>query len=116
MFRALLPSLTADATRLLGRAEGVAFLARLETSLLDIVEPLTLVYPSMPMDALVRAALSAPAERPAELRELDRRREIDARGCRRARQIGYVCYADRFAGSLPAVADKLDYLDELGVI
>jgi glycosidase len=29
--------------------------------------------------------------------------------------IGYVCYADRFAGSLPGVRQHLDYLAELGV-
>ena len=29
--------------------------------------------------------------------------------------IGYVCYADRFAGSLPGVREHLDYLAELGV-
>jgi amylosucrase len=115
MFRDLAPSLTADATERLGRADAVAFLARLETSLLDIVEPLEMVYGSVPLDRLVRAVLAAAAERPVELRELDRRREIDAHWYQRARQVGYVCYADRFSGSLRAVADKLDYLDELGV-
>ncbi len=69
-FQALRPSLTADATRLLGHAEAIAFRARLETSMLDI---------------------------------------------QRARQVGYVCHADRFAGSLRAVADNLDYLDKLGI-
>ena len=29
--------------------------------------------------------------------------------------VGYVCYADRFAGSLPGVRRHLDYLTELGV-
>jgi len=29
--------------------------------------------------------------------------------------VGYVCYTDRFAGTLTDVAGKLDYLDELGV-
>jgi amylosucrase len=29
--------------------------------------------------------------------------------------IGYVCYADRSAGSLPGVREHLDYLAELGV-
>ncbi len=30
-------------------------------------------------------------------------------------QIGYVCYADRFAGTLPGVGERVDYLRELGV-
>src|SRR4051794_38789807 len=40
----LLPALAADAETRLGRAEAVAFLARLEASLLDIFEPLHRVY------------------------------------------------------------------------
>jgi amylosucrase len=113
--RSLLPSLTTEATEQLGHAEAVAFLARLETSLPDIFEPLEIVYGSVPLDALIRAALAGAGARPPELRDLDRRREIDAHWYQRARQVGYVCYADRFAGSLPAVAEHLDYLDELGV-
>src|SRR3982750_990656 len=115
VLRELLPTLTADAEQALGRAEAVAFLARLQTNLIDIYEPLDIVYSGDLFGELVRVALRAAAERPAELRELDRRRELDPRWCQRARMIGYVCYADRFAGSLAGVAGKLDYLDELGV-
>ena len=64
---------------------------------------------------LVLDALHAAAARPAELRLLDRRREIDPAWFQRSRMIGYVCYADRFAGSLPGVREHLDYLAELGV-
>ena len=60
-------------------------------------------------------ALEAAAQRPAALRLLDRRREIDPAWFQRSRMIGYVCYADRFAGSLPGVRQHLDYLAELGV-
>jgi amylosucrase len=28
--------------------------------------------------------------------------------------VGYVCYADRFAGTLAGVGGRLDYLGELG--
>jgi amylosucrase len=49
------------------------------------------------------------------LRRLDRRREIDPAWFQRSRMIGYVCYADRFAGSLAGVRQHLDYLVELGV-
>jgi amylosucrase len=113
--RLLRPSLVADAERLLGRAEAVAFLARLQTNLIDIYEPLDILYSGDLLERLVRVALRAAAKRPAELRELDRAREIDRYWYQRARMIGYVCYADRFAGSLAGVADRLDYLDELGV-
>ena len=60
-------------------------------------------------------ALEAAAARPPELRRLDRRREIDPAWFQRSRMIGYVCYADRFAGSLRGVREHLDYLVELGV-
>jgi amylosucrase len=111
----LLPSLSAEAVQRLGRAEAVAFLARLETDLVDIYEPLDIVYGEPLLGRLVRVALNAAAERPAELRELDRKREIDRSWYQRSRMVGYVCYADRFAGKLAAIGDKLDYLDELGV-
>jgi hypothetical protein len=78
--QALLPSLTVDATRLLGHAEAVAFLARLETTLLDVFEPLEIVYGEVPLEGLVRSALAAAAERPAELRDLDRRRRSTGLG------------------------------------
>ena len=60
-------------------------------------------------------ALDAAARRPQTQRLLDRRREIDPAWFQRSRMIGYVCYADRFARSLPGVRQHLDYLAELGV-
>jgi amylosucrase len=113
--RQLLPSLTTEAVQRLGRAEAVAFLARLETTLLDIFEPLDTVYGEPLLGRLVRVALDAAADRPVALRELDRKREIDRDWYQHERMVGYVCYTDRFAGTLDAVAGKLDYLDELGV-
>ena len=94
-WRRLLPGLAGEAEDRLGRAEAVAFLARLEASLFDVYEPLDTVYGNAhDTDALVgrlvRVALSMAAQRPAELRELDRRREIDAHWYQRARMIGYV--------------------------
>lgn len=62
-------------------------------------------------DLVVDAALA----RPDALRLLDRRREIDRGWFQRPRMVGYVCYADRFAGDLQGVLERLDYLAELGV-
>ena len=104
----------------LGILEADAFLARLEQLSFDIAGPLEQVYGSV-IDTtrfaadLVLDALDAAAERPALLRLLDRRREIDPAWFQRSRMIGYVCYADRFGGSLRGVRQHLDYLDELGV-
>ena len=101
----------------LGRAEAVAFRARLENSLPDLTEALAVVYPHADelIDRLVGVALDAAAERPVALRERDRRREIDPRWYQRSEMVGYVCYADRFAGTLAGIPERLDYLAELGV-
>jgi len=104
----------------LGAAEADAFLARLEHLSFDITGPLEQVYGGV-IDttrfatALILDALDAAAGRPALLRLQDRRREIDPAWFQRSRMIGYVCYADRFAGSLRGVRQHLDYLAELGV-
>jgi amylosucrase len=104
----------------LGAGEADAFLARLEQLSFDIAEPLEQVYGGV-IDTtrfateLILDALNTAAERPALLRLLDRRREIDPAWFQRSRMIGYVCYADRFASSLRGLRQHLDYLAELGV-
>ena len=60
----------------------------------------------------LRAAFDA---RPADLRVLDEARLLSPDWLQRPGQIGYVCYADRFARSLPKVADHIDHLESLGV-
>ena len=114
------PAVEYEARSRLGLAEADAFLARLETLSFDITGPLGLLYGGVAdvhklATQLVLDALHAAAARPADLRRLDRRREIDPAWFQRSRMIGYVCYADRFAGSLPGVRQHLDYLVELGV-
>lgn len=107
----------AQAREALGPDEGPAFLARLALVEPDLVEALSEVYDDVPalVSDLVGDALAAAAERPTALRRLDRQREIDPTWFLREDMIGYVCYADRFAGSLAGVAGHLDYLGELGV-
>jgi amylosucrase len=104
----------------LGAREADAFLARLEQALFDIREPLEALYGEVVdvdelVNDLVSDAIDAAAARPEKLRIIDRRREIDQAWFQRSRTIGYVCYADRFAGSLEGVAKHLEYLVELGV-
>ena len=111
-------SVEREARERLGAAEADAFLTRLDQLSFDILEPLGQVYgadPTKLATELVLDALSKAAERPSALRLLDRRREIDPAWFQRSRMIGYVCYADRFAGSLQGVREHLDYLAELGV-
>jgi amylosucrase len=114
------PAVAHEARSRLGFTEADAFLTRLDQLSFDILGPLSQVYGGV-VDVeefateLVRDALRAAAERPAALRLLDRRREIDPGWFQRSRMVGYVCYADRFAGSLQGVRQHLDYLVELGV-
>jgi amylosucrase len=115
-----LEAVTLEAKTLLGSDEADAFLARLEQLSFDILGPLGQVYGGVVdvstfATGLVLDALRAAAQRPAPLRRLDRRREIDPAWFQRSRMIGYVCYADRFADSLSGVRQHLDYLVELGV-
>jgi amylosucrase len=114
----LRPAIEREAQARLGPVEADAFLTRLDQVSADILEPLTQLYGNdadQLADELVRDALAAAASRPPTQRLLDRRREIDPAWFQRSRMIGYVCYADRFAGSLPGVRQHLDYLAELGV-
>jgi amylosucrase len=116
----LRPAVEREARSRLGLAEADAFLTRLDQLSFDIGEPLGLVYGGVAdveglAAELVLDALDAAARRPPPLRLLDRRREIDPAWFQRSRMIGYVCYADRFAGSLTGVREHLDYLAELGV-
>jgi amylosucrase len=104
----------------LGELEGEAFLARLELAYADIVEPLGLLYGQRTdvvqlVRDLLGVVLHAAAARPKQMRLLDRRREVDPGWFQRPRMVGYACYADRFAGSLAGVRERLDYLAELGV-
>jgi amylosucrase len=106
--------------RRLGVLDADAFLARLDQLSFDIAGPIEQLYGGVTdttrlTTELVLDALDAAAGRPALLRLLDRRREIDPAWFQRSRVIGYVCYADRFAGSLRGVGQHLDYLAELGV-
>src|SRR3954453_20909325 len=115
-WRELRPKLTDEAHAALGE-EGDAFLARAELALFDVHEPLAVLYgedADLLFARALRIVLAAAAERPTELPRLDRRREIDPAWFQRARMQGYVCYVDRFCGTLAELPGKLDYLSELG--
>ncbi len=118
MLRARAASLRSTALERLGPIEGEAFLARLAQIGSDLCEALQEVYGEDAAPLIERAlddALAAAASRSLDLRVLDRRREVDPRWFHSEQMVGYVAYADRFAGDLPGVSRRLDYLDELGV-
>jgi len=64
---------------------------------------------------LIRLLASRYRDRPAPLKSLDLRRCLQPDWFQEPDMIGYVCYADRFAGTLAGVAEHLDYLAELKV-
>ncbi len=114
------PALAVEVENVLGHPEAASFLARLDVQFLDIYEPVASLYGDRhDVDALaerfVRLALRAAAERPENLRELDRRREVDPEWYQRERMVGYVCYVDRFCTKIAELPRHLDYLAELGV-
>ncbi|MCY7373746.1 MAG: amylosucrase [Spirochaetaceae bacterium] len=104
----------------LGAVEGEAVAARLELRQADLAATLEQVYGAKVdaadlVERLVDRVLDAACSRPKPLRVLDRRREIDPSWFQDPATIGYVCYADRFAGDLSGVRRRLDYLGELGI-
>ena len=64
---------------------------------------------------LVEIAARNFQQRPADLRLLDLRRHADPQWYQHQQMLGYATYADLFAGDLKGVADRVDYLAELGV-
>lgn len=86
----------------------------------NIVGPLTELYGDRDdFDAVVEMLLDTARkqwdERPQALRDLDVRRAARPDWFQRPDQLGYVCYADRFAGDLRGVRERVDHLVELGV-
>lgn len=101
-------------------SEADAFLARAHRHGPDAYVALSRLYAGrcdvdVLLSQLLDAGLDAAVQRSPGLRRLDRSREADPQWFLRERMLGYVCYADRFAGDLAGVADRLDYLAELGV-
>ena len=111
----------ATAVDRLGDEGGQAFGARVDVVIDELHDAVDEVYaglghdPDVLVRRLIELALTTAQARPARLRILDHRREIDPQWFLRARQVGYVAYADRFAGTLRGVVDRLEHLDELGI-
>lgn len=84
----------------------------------DVERRLRTVYGST-IDAVLarlkQQILDAVANRSGALWNLDHQREANPEWFQSPTSLGYVCYTDRFAGTLDKVQDHLDYLGELGV-
>ena len=94
--------------------------ARLEAVWPDVVRPLRRLYGRRPdfevlLGRLRDQVAAAYAARSDELRALDERRLMAPDWFQRTDVLGYVCYTDRFAGTLRDLPDRVGYLRELGV-
>lgn len=86
----------------------------------DLEQAWTPIYGTHPDGAaalarLIRLLAHRYRERPDPLKSLDLRRSLQPDWFQEPEIIGYVCYADRFAGTLQEVETHLDYLAELEV-
>ena len=99
---------------------GEAFLLRLERFFTELRDPLYALFGQdsrFPehFDGLLAAMARTAATRDPQLRALDHERELTPDWLQREQAVGYVAYADRFAGTLDGVRERLPYLRELGV-
>ncbi|KEF35021.1 alpha-amylase [Deinococcus sp. RL] len=98
--------------------DAQTFELRLERYGPDLLESLRAVYgndlgdlPARLLEVLARNF----RERPADLRRLDEARLLRPDWLQGPEMVGYVAYADRFAGTLAGVGERLDYLEGLGI-
>ena len=114
------PVLAAAESALAGQPEHdrTVVLARLHRYWPDLRSGLLDAYGDAAGEIAARVAgivVAAFVQRPAELRLLDLRRHVEPDWFQSPRMLGYACYADRFAGDLQGVAQRVPYLAELGV-
>ncbi len=95
------------------RADAV--LRRLERWGPDLLEGLAVYGDDAPLDEVVDLVVGAARDRRSALRALDERRLLRPDWFAGPDQVGYVCYADRFAGTLRGVGTHIGYLRDLGV-
>ncbi|PJF08608.1 amylosucrase [Pseudorhodobacter sp. MZDSW-24AT] len=101
-------------------ADDEIFALRLDRSAPDLWPMLDALYGRDPAydafrGALLKVLKKAWAARPADLKRLDLKRDLEPDWFQRPDMAGYVFYIDRFAGTLRGVLDKLDYLTDLGI-
>lgn len=93
---------------------------RLARSAEDLWPMLETLYGDRPgfeafQTALLGVLQAAWKKRPKDLKLLDLKRDLEPDWFQRSDMVGYACYTDRFAGRIADVADRLPYLQSLGV-
>lgn len=113
-------AMVSDRSRLAALLDGDAMtldvLARWDRWHVDLLEPCQLLYPdSGVVERLIEIIAEGHRARSEALRDRDRHRLLEPDWFQRSDAVGYAAYADRFAGDLPGVARRIDYLRDLGV-
>jgi amylosucrase len=115
----LLPTLDGVLTDLASRDRQLfeLRLTRQFGNLYDALEPLYAQQGDFEafLARLVTSLAQSYRDRPEALKTLDLERELTPDWFQREDMVGYVAYAERFAGTLCGVGERLDYLQELGV-
>ncbi len=119
-FETLWDRLVSGPLRDLDPFEQALLRERLDLGWGDVERPLKKLYGKRAdyqqwRDRLLTLVARRYAQRSAELRLLDLRRQAEPDWFQQSDMVGYVCYADRFAGDLAGVGERIDYLKELGV-
>ncbi len=101
-------------------ADDAIFDLRLARSAPDLWPMLETLYGHRPdyadfQSALLKALRTGWNDRPADLKHLDLKRDLEPDWFQRPDMAGYVFYIDRFNGTLRGILDKLDYLEDLGI-
>src|SRR6478736_5515939 len=119
MMLAALDDRVAGSTAGLSHSDTAAIRRRLARWGSDLLAGLAVYRPSQRSDGLperiIDEILDCVANRRPALRALDEERVLRPDWFLTPDQVGYVCYADRFAGTLRGVQEHIGYLRELGV-
>lgn len=96
------------------------FSARLETELDRVVSLLYELYGERPdfafwVEDIILHAFESFKKRPEWLKERDRKFPPESGWFRSEKQMGAVCYVDRWAGNFKGLRSRIHYLEELGI-
>ncbi|MDX1654399.1 MAG: alpha-amylase family protein, partial [Candidatus Competibacteraceae bacterium] len=100
--------------------EKEIFATRVRLYLPDVLRPLVMLYGdredfAAAVEELLAVVAQGYKQRPEELRLLDLRRQGEPDWFQQPKMMGYVTYVDRFSETLAGMADRISYLEELGV-
>lgn len=96
------------------------FVTRLKGEFPDILRLLTQLYPSQydffyHLEQILLTTAQAFIDRPADLRDLDAKREADPYWFKSEQMVGGVCYVDLFAETLAGLRARIPYFQSLGL-